>query len=607
MRPTMPPPENQPRNGRTKQGRASGSRLPWAGQAVIPGSAAAPKNKRNPRNHPPGDPLTDALPALKHFFTVAGVLLVFCAIPYVHKSMADYRYLDLIDASPLVRAVTLQPPRSMKSTVPTVPAVGQGEATGLDGNVEALMPQDPSLAGKGSAGGEKAENSGSKQGSPDAGTQVAMAADAGKQSAQTPSDKPRRADPKGRDHPLLRDEQPEPAVQLPTALVLNAQTFGDQKTFIEDPDHKLDPFYKALMALAYGERDKVRVRHYGDSHLANDGITHAIRVMLQRRFGDGGHGFTLVAARTKWYKHKGVSRSANDGWKARNFLGSSLKDGAYGYGGVAALGQMGSVFNVATARRGDFGRKATSIELWFRGVAMGRMKMWVDGTPHIQKVGKNTGDRWKRFDVKDGPHKFKLKVESGWMRLFGVALERDKGLVYDSLGVVGARASRWRNANAVHLKAQFKKRPTDLLVVNYGGNSRNDKVSEAKYIARYKRALELLRVARPDEPCLVIGPTEHGKRKRGKVINDDKTTRMIAWQRTFAKEAGCAFFNAREWMAEVGDMNVWVKRKLVWHDMAHLTPRGQSKLGHAVYRAYLKGLAGYMQRHGDGLHPKAPK
>jgi hypothetical protein len=592
----MPRRDTEVRNSRSNTGSTPpvDERVFGGSGTQVPRNEPSPRNVRSPRSHPPGDPIYSAKPALQRFATVVLVFLAFCALPYAHKSMEDYRYLDLIDGSPIVRALTFQAPKSMQSTAPTVPvALGEGETSGLQGDVEGLMPVDPALAAaaKGArAGGKRAKGGKTANAKPGAGIE-----------SDTPARKKVvKADPMGRDHPLLHDDKPDQVTELPAALQVSDETFGEQKTFIEDPQHVLDPFYRALVALAYGERDKVRIRHYGDSHLANDGITHAARVMMQRRFGDGGHGFTLVAARTKWYSHKGIRRNANDGWKPRNFLGGSLKDGAYGYGGVAALGQMGSVFTAQTARKG-FGSKASRIELWFRGVAMGRMRLTIDKKSVVQKVGHNTGDRWKVFDVADGSHKFRVKVESGWMRLFGVVMERDKGLVYDSLGVVGARASRWRNANAMHLKGQYQRRPTELLVVNYGGNSRNDKVSESKYIARYMRSLERLRVARPNEACLVISPTAHGKRKRGKVIGDAATERMVKWQRTLAAEAGCAFFDANAWMAEVGDMQHWVKRKLVWHDMAHLTPRGQSLLGHAVYRGYLKGLSDFMAREGDGI------
>ncbi len=555
----------------------------------------APRNYRKPRTAKPGDPIDAAAPALRHFGTVAAVFLAFCAIPYAHDSMEDYRYLDLIDASPLVRAITFSAPKSTLNTQLSMPAVGEGGTKGLDGDVEGLLPEDPALEGK-----DVSKKPPRK----------AAVTPEGKTPKKVAAARPAKkvADPKGRDHPLLRDStDEEPMVERPASLLLNEDTFAGQKTWIDDPEHLLDPFYKALVELAYNERDKVRVRHYGDSHLANDGITHAIRVMLQRRFGDGGHGFTLVASRTKWYKHKGIRRSANDGWKARNFLGGSLKDKSYGYGGVAALGQMGSKFTAQTSRKGA-GTSASFIELWFRGVAMGRMSLYVDGKRHVQKVGKDTGDRWKKWKVPDGKHKFTVKVESGWMRLFGVVFERDKGVVYDSLGVVGARASRWRNASESHLKRQFDRRPTDMLVLSYGGNSRNDRVSKDKYMSRYLRVIERLRIARPNEPCLVMSPTEHGKKTRKGVINDPNTARMIGWQREVAKEAGCAFFDAREWMKEVGDMNKWVKKGYVWHDMAHLTPRGQSKLGQAVYRAYMHGLLSYLDRKGDGLSKgAAPK
>lgn len=551
----------------------------------------APTNVRRPRSSAPGDPIDGSRPALRHFATVTVVFFVLCCVPYVHSSMADYRFLGRIDAMPLWRALTLTAPTSMENTVPTVAALA-GDTRGLDGDVEALLARDPALLGANKPSSKVAIAE--KLAPPKAGHSK------GDKHPKKPA--PAQVEPPGKaaKDPALGHALTKKAVERPVALSITAETLGDQKTWIDDPEHLLDGFYKALVQLAYGERDKVRVRHYGDSHLANDGITHAIRVMLQRRFGDGGHGFTLLSSRTKWYKHKGIVRTPDESWKARNFLGGSLGDGAYGYGGVAALGQAGSKFSAATTRKGA-GSSASHIELWFRGVAMGRIRVYIDKERHIQKVGKGTGDRWLQWDVPDGKHTFKLQVESGWMRAFGVVFERDKGLVYDSLGVVGARASRWRNAGAAHLKGQFERRPTDLMVFSYGGNSRKDRISEDKYVSRYKATITRLRIARSTEPCLVMSPTAHGMRSHGAVVSDEATERLVKWQRRVAEESGCAFFDANAWMGEVGDMNLWVKKGLVWHDFAHLTPRGQSYLGQALYRAYLQGLDGYLKREGDGL------
>ncbi|MCC6365427.1 MAG: hypothetical protein IT165_18085, partial [Bryobacterales bacterium] len=65
---------------------------------------------------------------------------------------------------------------------------------------------------------------------------------------------------------------------------------------ILDPNHTLDSFYQALLA-AEGKKQGgvVRILHYGDSPTTADLITSDTRALLQKQFGDAGHGFCLVA------------------------------------------------------------------------------------------------------------------------------------------------------------------------------------------------------------------------------------------------------------------------------------------------------------------------
>ena len=357
----------------------------------------------------------------------------------------------------------------------------------------------------------------------------------------------------------------------------------------------MDGFYKALTALAWGERTKVRVRHYGDSHIANDGTTHALRVLLQRRFGEGGHGFVLAKSRTRWYKHKGVKTVSSKKFTVRNYLGGGLPDGAYGYGGVAASGGAGQSFRVDTTTKG-VGQTASSFELFYRSIGPATVAVTADGKRLADLVTQpGTGDGYHLLRFEDGPHRVRVRVRRGKVRLFGMAVERDKGLVYDCLGVVGARASRWLNVRAKHLHGQLKHRKTELLVLNYGGNSRNDKTSKTKYTKRFRKVIDRLRPNK-QEACLVIGPTDHGKRKGGKIISDKATKRLITWQREAALASDCAFLDARAIMGGEGSMGRWVKKGLGWHDFAHFTPKGMRTMGTAIYAAYLHGLRGYLAR-----------
>lgn len=531
---------------------------------------SAPRNSKRTRARQPPDDPDSARAALRRFFSVSLVFLLCCCVPYLHSSMADYRYLGRIDARPLLRAVTLGWVGG--AAAPDAAIAGLAPATvAATASIEAALALDPALM------------------APPKPARPAPAPAAAKKRRPEQEEAPKAAKIAAKPAPAPRSGE------LPLALHITDASIGDHSVFFEDPERAMDPFYEALVALAWAERAKVRIRHYGDSHIANDGTTHALRVLLQRRFGEGGHGFVLAKARTRWYKHKGIKQVSSDGFVVRNFLGGGLPDGAFGYGGVAASASKGQSVRLETVKEG-MGSSVSSFELFYRAIGPARIAVTVDGARLADVViGAKKGDEFKQWTLPDGPHRLRLRIGRGKVRLFGIAAERERGLVYDSLGVVGARASRWLNVRAVHLHEQLRHRRTDLVVFNYGGNSRNDKTSETRYKTKFTKVIKRLR-PNAEEACLVIGPSDHGVRKKGKILSDPKTIRLIQWQREVALANDCAFLDARAVMGGEGAMGRWVKRGLGWMDHAHFTPKGMVAMGTAIYAAFLHGTRDYLAR-----------
>ena len=487
--------------------------------------------------------------ALLHLCVVAAVLGAASLVPYADARLSDHRYWGRLDTAPLLRALTLKaPPKDEVTTAADTPRV----------------TEEPDLA---SADLEKLEGLAAV-------TPGGPAATAPKAKAPVTA-----AAAKADGH---------------AALEVLDESLGDQTVWIEDDKRSMAPFYQALVDLANGKRQTVRIAHYGDSHTANDGLTHVTRQLLQRRFGDAGHGFALVEGRTQWYKHQGVERSANDEWRTVNFLSGNAKDGAYGYGGVAADGGPGASFTLGTGAK----RNASRFVLYYRSQGRATVSATLD---HVAATSLNVHDApgvdgEQVWQVPDGPHSLAWRVQAGHIRIFGGAVERERGIVYDSLGEVGARGARWLQADADNLRDQMRRRPPDLLILNYGGNERSDKVSEARYLERMGKVLSNLRAGHPNGACLILGPGDHGAKQGGKIVSDPDIIRINGWQRTLARQAGCGFFDARELMGGDGSMARWVKNGLGWSDYSHFTVRGEQEMGLGIYRAILVGLRSHLSR-----------
>lgn len=492
----------------------------------------------------PGEPAAGfPTAALRRLCTVAAVLGLASLIPYVPLPVAlgpdktlgqvleDYRYWDRIDASPLVRALTLTPPPKGEALLAVGQTPPEEEASReLEGaELEALA---------GMAGVD----------APDAATAAAA---------------------------------------LPVALVVSDKDVGDQRVLLEHPE-RLERFWLALADLAMGKRNKVRIAHYGDSHLANDGQSHILRQLLQRRFGDGGHGYTLVSARTQWYSHRGVERSSSDGWKILSFLSGNASDGAYGHAGFAAEGGPGQWFQLGSTAR----YPASQFTLYYRALGPATIQRQIDGKsiePLVVDADARGNDFADTWSGPDGVHAVRWRIGAGRVRWFGGAVERERGLVYDSLGEVGTRGTRWSSVDAEHLREMGKLRPVDLFILDYGGNERVDKPTEEAYIAKLTGVVRMFQSAQPGAACALFGPPDHGHKKAGKVISDPVVVKLVGWQRKVAEATGCAFYDQRAFMGGDGAMGRWVAKGWGWGDMAHFTPQGERVMAQGVYRALLAG------------------
>ncbi len=383
-------------------------------------------------------------------------------------------------------------------------------------------------------------------------------------------------------------------------LVVDDETLKGQSVWLEGDLEHGAPLFRAFAALARGRRSHVRIGHWGDSHIANDGITHVTRLLLHKRFGDGGHGFVLPQGRTEWYSHKGVTLTPSEGWALVNFLNGNAKDGAYGYGGVGLDGGPGEAVTWTTTGKTPW----SHAQLYFRAKGRGAWQARVDGkaVPKAEFSPSASADLAAAWTVTEAPHAIQVKLAAGRARLFGIALERERGVVYDSLGEVGARGVRWKNADAAHLQATMALRKPDAVIINYGGNERLDKLAEATYVQRMNDVVALLKGGRDDVACLVFGPSDHGVREKGEVVSDPAIVKLIRWQRRVAKESNCLFFDTRALMGGDGSMGRWVKQGLGWSDYSHFTAKGERVMGQGTYRALLRGMRDWLR-----LHPEAAR
>src|SRR5271165_5839158 len=237
-----------------------------------------------------------------------------------------------------------------------------------------------------------------------------------------------------------------------------------------DPAGDMTAFYQALWRTEAKVPGAVtRVLHYGDSPVTADSITADARSILQKRFGDAGHGFVLIAKPWAWYGHRGIRLSAQ-GWNIEPASQSRARDGLHGLGGVSFTGGSGAVSTVGLPD--DL---HTRVEVFYEkqpggGAFMVSARDEVLGVLETAAAAKTPG--FAIFALPPHTRDVTLTVRSGPVRLFGWSFEKPgPGVIYNSLGLNGAQVQMaLRYFEPKQWAAATQHEDPDLVVINYGTN-----------------------------------------------------------------------------------------------------------------------------------------
>ena len=378
----------------------------------------------------------------------------------------------------------------------------------------------------------------------------------------------------------------------------------------------LETFYLALARTDLGYQGAMtRIGQWGDSVIGNDGITSDMRVNMQRRFGDGGHGFHALAQYDPSYKHSGVRFDEKGAQWSRCYIIRKCKsDGFYGYGGTTVWSAGGAESRFRTADDGPVGRKFSSFELWYAAQpGGGRLQLRIDDREPVvvDTSAELYEDRWERFELGDGPHEVRVRaVGGGQARAYGVVMERKApGVTWDGMALIGSFTSRLLEQDEEHWSRQLTHRDLDLVVFMFGGNDMGSgqKKNLEPYAQTYRELIQRTRKAKPDAACLVMAPIDHGAREGNRIVSKPIVAPMVEVQRKVALEEGCAFFDTFSAMGGEGSMGRWYKAKprLTSGDFSHPTRAGRRVLAGMLYRALMKGYADWRKAKAGTPMPKA--
>jgi lysophospholipase L1-like esterase len=403
--------------------------------------------------------------------------------------------------------------------------------------------------------------------------------------------------------PSEAPREPAPLAETPVEKVSMART---QTVGALERMPALRRFFEALAGLEEGRAEGgVRIVHFGDSHTAADIQTATARRALQARFGDGGRGFVAIGKPWPTYLQENVRTGMTKGWapdRGKPEKGRAPPDGMYGIGGAGIYSQTRG------ARAWlDITAKTSRAELaYLEQPGGGSLELYVDGArvETIATRGEHPASAFRAFEIPSGAaHQIEVRAAGdGPLRVFGVSLSRSEhGVVYDALGIDGARYATFLSWNEEHWAEQLRHRAPALVVLAYGTNEAGDGTSPQTFERQIVDALGRVARAAPSASCLLLGPPDRAmKRADGTWHTVPKVREIVAAERRVAEAAGCAFYDQFAAMGGEGSMAAWAKQlpQLGRSDRVHLTKTGYVELGSTFASDLLRAYATWQRESG---------
>jgi lysophospholipase L1-like esterase len=356
-------------------------------------------------------------------------------------------------------------------------------------------------------------------------------------------------------------------------------------------------FLDKVRAVRAGARAKARVVQLGDSEIAGDRFVSTLRNDMAAQIGLGGPGFALASPPWHWYRRAGFESLDSSGFRGHSFVFARGNEGNFGPGGVA-FDAVAADARVDAKLEARFAGAGCTIEFFFAAQpGGGAIELFVDdaSTGVVELAGDAAVSSW-RHTATSCPRRLSARVRRLPARVFGWSIESaQNGVVWTSLGTVGANASALSRYGPGRLGQALSLLQPDLVVASYGlnltGHGAPVPRSEGEQL---QRLMAEIRAVRPDTACLVMSPYPVLVDTDGALAPSGTTRRLANVQRKAAQAAGCVFLD-RERLVGGPDVALqWLNRKprYLSGDYVHLTPEGASYVSRTVSRLLIGEIFG---------------
>ncbi len=382
------------------------------------------------------------------------------------------------------------------------------------------------------------------------------------------------------------------------SAVKNSSNIIDFKT---DTTSALSHFFQALNATKK-QKHKTRIAYFGDSMIEGDLITQDFRNSLQDNFGGDGVGFVPITSIVAGFRSTVIH--SFDGWTTYNLIKNPPAN--------HVLGISGYGFVPNTINTSDTSEKAN--ESWVKYIAVNKK--------HINKFyetkllyGKSDSGNYvvingSRYPLKgkstvneidiDG-HNAAQSIKATFqcktpIDVFGFSMESDSGVFVDNFSFRGNSGMPITKVLQSVYSGTNKCLNYDLIVLEYGLNAVNPKVTDFSWYERgMNNVIKHIQASFPNTSILLISVGDKSYRNNGVYETDPSVPILVETQKRMAKNNKIAFWSLYDAMGGNGSMVKWVEgdTTLANKDYTHFNFKGAHKAGKLLFNKLMSGYKEY--------------
>lgn len=351
------------------------------------------------------------------------------------------------------------------------------------------------------------------------------------------------------------------------------------------------PFYTALRQRSTLGRP-VRIAYFGDSFIEGDILTGHLRSLLQKRYGGTGVGFVDVGTRNPGFRPTVIQH--HNGWDSHVAIDSSgYRSSLAGISSAYYTADSAAYTELRLVKR-DIAKDTSLVsDLFFRLWGEATVNVSVNGH-HLNAFHPSGNGELQHLRAEGNISRVRWHISEADSAVFyGATTEDDTGISLDNFALRGSSGTPLMRLPEAHLNDFNSLHPYDLLILQYGLNVANDKVTDYSYYAKQlRRLIEHLKRAFPQAGILIVGVGDReNKDEEGELRTLRGIKPLIRYQQQVAAQTGVAFWNLYEAMGGEGSIVRMVQAvpPEANRDYTHLNFRGGNRLAQLLFQALTKG------------------